>query len=143
MSPRISNASPVNTSVDNQTECPTQDEFKQRMDAIEKQVRLQESKSFKCDFCDVPPFSSNALLEEHWLDIHPFGCTLCSKRYKIAQSIRRHLQETHGKREIFLCHRCNIPFFSRGDRKKHLPCDSILRRKVQHDKDIQLQQGKS
>ena len=82
---------------------------------------------FQCDFCDVPAFSSKDLLKQHWMEYHPFGCTLCPKRYKLASSIRRHMHEAHHKKEVFVCHTCTLPFFSFGDKQSHLPnCKPLL-----------------
>ena len=75
-------------------------------------------KIFQCEFCEISAFNSKLSLEEHWMEYHPFGCTLCPKRYKLASSIRRHMHEAHHKKEIFVCHTCTQPFFSFGDKQK-------------------------
>ena len=100
------------------------------------ELNTHKPKLFQCDFCEVPAFVSKSSLEEHWLDFHPFGCTLCAKRYKLASSIRRHLHEAHNKKEVFVCHTCTLPFFSFSDKQKHLPkCHPILPRKIQSSPD--------
>ena len=127
VSPGIPNRRPpvIASSVAGQPSRQTDDDSISGMDT-------HDSKHFQCDFCEVPPFESMPLLESHWLDCHPFGCTLCSKRYKLASSLRRHLHEAHHKKEVFVCHMCTLPFFSFGDKQKHLPsCQPILPRKVE------------
>lgn len=72
-----------------------------------------------CPTCNKTFFTQSALtghMAVH-MDIQPFECSLCGKRYKHAKALQLHLEDHDGTRQRFSCTECDrsfkVPFFFR------------------------------
>ncbi len=69
-----------------------------------------------CPTCNKTFFTQSALtghMAVH-MDIQPFECSLCGKRYKHAKALQLHLEDHEGTRQTFPCSECDRTFKVRG-----------------------------
>ncbi len=65
-----------------------------------------------CPTCNKTFFTQSALtghMAVH-MDIQPFECSLCGKRYKHAKALQLHLEDHEGTRQTFPCSECDRTF---------------------------------
>ena len=65
-----------------------------------------------CPTCNKTFFTQSALtghMAVH-MDIQPFECSLCGKRYKHAKALQLHLEDHDGTRQRFQCAECDRTF---------------------------------
>lgn len=65
-----------------------------------------------CPTCNKTFFTQSALtghMAVH-MDIQPFECSLCGKRYKHAKALQLHLEDHDGTRQRFQCPECDRTF---------------------------------